>query len=412
MKNKFLAAMLSLVVAFALWLYVITVVSPGSEETYDGVPVVFWGESTLAERGLMITAYEDNTVSLVLSGNRSDLSKVNRGNITVTADVSKIDKAGKVSVTYDVSFPGDIADNAITKQRQEPDALTLVVEERVSKQVPVVIDYTGKLPEDFICDKENAELDYTAISVQGPKSVINQITQAVIQVSLEDQKQTISEQFIYTLCNDAGEPVDSELVVTNAEAVRLTLKIQRVKEITLSVNIIDGGGATAQTSSISLSNSTIRISGSESLLDKLDNLELGTINLGELTTNTKLTFPISLPEGVTNVTGVTEVTVEVKFPNLQMKRLSVTNIQTVNVPTGLEVDLITEVLEVTVRGPRALVAAMKETDVTVTVDCTNAQIGTATMKATVTISSNYADVGTVGTYVVSATLREEGSEGE
>ena len=41
MRNKILSGLLSLVIAFGLWLYVITYVSPGSEETYYNIPVVF-----------------------------------------------------------------------------------------------------------------------------------------------------------------------------------------------------------------------------------------------------------------------------------------------------------------------------------------------------------------------------------
>ena len=40
MKNKILAALLSVAVAFGLWLYVITVVNPESEKTYYEIPVV------------------------------------------------------------------------------------------------------------------------------------------------------------------------------------------------------------------------------------------------------------------------------------------------------------------------------------------------------------------------------------
>ena len=43
--------------------------------------------------------------------------------------------------------------------------------------------------------------------------------------------------------------------------------------------------------------------------------------------------------------------------------------------------------------------------VTVTVDFTNAEDGTATMRATVTLSEEYAQVGAVGNYTVSATLK-------
>ena len=40
MKSKIGYIALSVLIAFGLWLYVITSVSPGSEETYDDVPVI------------------------------------------------------------------------------------------------------------------------------------------------------------------------------------------------------------------------------------------------------------------------------------------------------------------------------------------------------------------------------------
>ena len=49
MKNKVLTALFSLAVAFGLWLYVITVVSPGSEATFYNIPVVFQGEGELTK---------------------------------------------------------------------------------------------------------------------------------------------------------------------------------------------------------------------------------------------------------------------------------------------------------------------------------------------------------------------------
>ena len=55
MKNKFLSLLLAFAVAFGLWLYVITVVSPESEKTYYDIPVVLQNKEILAQRGLMIT---------------------------------------------------------------------------------------------------------------------------------------------------------------------------------------------------------------------------------------------------------------------------------------------------------------------------------------------------------------------
>lgn len=406
MKNKILTALLSLAISLGLWLYVVTVVSPGSEETYSNIPVVLQSEGLLQERGLMITTEEIPVVDLRLSGNRSDLKKLNNANITVLVDLSGIAEAGEHSLGYDVSYPGDIAYNAVTVQNRNPDYVKLTVEERVSKPVPVSLSYNGSVPEGFMADKENIGLNYKEIQVTGPAQVINSIATARIEVDLMDKSQTINESFAYTLCDDKGVPVDVAMVTTNVGAVDLTLRILRVKELPMKLTVVDGGGATADTTQITIDPETIRVSGSESLLEGLEFVELGTINLGELLNDTVLTFPINLPEGVNNETGVIEATVDVQFQNLRTKTLNITNITAINVPGGMEAEVITKALEIRFRGPKALIDALTETDAVVSVDFSGAQTGTATMRAQVTLVDRYAEVGAVGSYSVSATLRE------
>lgn len=409
MKNKIFGALLSLIIAFGLWLYVITVESPGSSETYYNIPVSFQNENILKDRGLMITsAYP--TVNLRLEGNRTDLIELNSGNITVLANMAGILAPGTHLLDYSVSYPGDIPYNDILVLNKNPELVELKVEKKITKPVPVVIVYEGAVPEGFLADKENAVLDFPTIDVTGPESAVNQVHQAVIQVNLNDQQETMVGEYNYILCNEQGEPVDVQMVTTNVEVVNLTLKISRVKEITLLVRVIDGGGATQNTSSITIEPQQIRVSGSDILLEDLETLELGAINLAGIPHDQMLTFPIVLPEGVTNETGLNEATVDVRFPNLSTKRFNVTTINAVNVPEGMEADIISEALEVTIRGPKELVKAMKETDITVTVDFTNAQLGMATMKAEIVIADAYKEVGAMGTYSVPATLLEPEEE--
>ena len=407
MKNKLLTALLSTVIAVGLWLYVVTFVSPNSDNHIYNIPVTLQGEVVLQERGLMITTTQLPTVSLHLEGNRKDLNKLNSSNITIAVDVSKIGETGTHNLTYTPGYPGDIANNSITVLSRTPGSITLEVEERVSKPVPVDILYEGTLSQDYMADKENKVLDHETVNIVGPKSVIDQIAMARISVNLDGRIESISEKFQYTLCNEKGEPVDAALVTTDVEGITLTLKILRVKEIDLVVNILDGGGATKDTSSITVQPETILISGSDSLLEDLDKLELGTINLGEMLEDEKLTFPIKLPEGVTNETGVVEATVDVQFPELATKALTVRNIKAVNVPAGLEVELITQLLEIQIRGPKKIVESVEAEDITVTVDFSNEQVGTATVKADFTISID--GVGAVGTYNVTAKVREASS---
>lgn len=405
MKNKLVSALLSILIAFGLWLYVVTVISPDSEQTYYNIPVTLQNESILNERGLMITS-EIPAITLKLSGNRSDLNKLDENNINILVNMSGVAAPGTHQLSYDVSYPGSIASNSLTREESSMELISVKVEKRITKQVPVELEFSGSVPEGFIADKENAVLDYSFVEVTGPKSVMDLIEKALIKVDLTGRNETLIGEFIYDLCDKEGEPVDVAMVKTNVEVVNLSVKIQRVKELLLLVEVIDGGGATAQTSSIKIDPEIIRISGSEALLEGLDVLTLGTINLGELLTAQTLNFPITLPEGVTNETGLTEAAVEVKFPDLSMKRLSISNIIAVNVPEGTEVEMITRMLEVTLRGPKALIDTITEEDVTVTVDFTGATLGTATMRPRITIASEYQFVGAVGTYVVSATVRE------
>jgi YbbR domain-containing protein len=404
MKNKILTGLLSVAIALAMWLYVVTVVSPNSDKHFYNIPVTLQSEVVLQERGLMITTVDLPEVSLHLEGNRTDLNKLNSSNITIAVDVSRIGESGTHSLTYTPSYPGDVANNAITVLSRTPSTITLEVEERVSKGVPVDILYNGSLSEDYMADKENKLLDYETINITGPKSVIDRIAMARIEVDLDGRVESISEQFRYTLCNEKGEPVDAALVTTDAEAVTLTLRIVRVKQLELTVNVIDGGGATSDTSSITIEPQTIRVSGSDTLLEGLESLELGTINLGEMLTDEILTFPIKLPEGITNETGVLEATVNVQFPELGTKTLKVKDFKAINVPAGLKADIITQVLEIQIRGPKGSIDMIEAKDVTVTVDFANEQIGTATVKASITINAE--GVGAVGIYNITATLRK------
>lgn len=408
MRNKIISGLLSIAIAFGLWLYVITYVSSASESTFYNVPVVFEGEAVLNDRGLMLSEKKDTTITLVLSGSRSDLAKVNSSNITVKASLTGIYEPGEnIELTYNISYPGDVPSNAFVEESKNPENVRVSVEKLVSnKEIPVVVKYNGtSVPEGFMCDKENADLDHDVILISGPGSVADQISQAVIEVDLTEQRESISEDFRYTLCDGEGNPVDAGSITVNTEQVHLDLKIRRVKEVALKVNVVYGGGVAENNVAINLDTQTLRLSGGEALLDGLgDEIVLGTINLAELDKSQDVTFPITLPEGVTNETGITEVIASVRFVGVNTREMSVSNIEVQNVPEGMEVDLITQKLTVIVRGPTGLLSTLTEEDITAVVDFAEAEEGFSTFKANILFTEEFQKMGAVGTYSVSATF--------
>lgn len=408
-KRNVLTALLSVAIAFGLWLYVVTVISPNSDNTYNGVSVVLQGEAILEERGLMITMDEIPTLSLRLEGNRSELQKLNSSNISLTVDVSKIAEPGEHKLAINPSnirLPGDVSYSAITVASRKPDYITLVVKQRVTKTVPVDVDFgDSRVLDGYIADTENIALDYSEIQVSGPSDVVDQIAMAKIHVDLNDKSATFSESQSFTLCNADEEPVDAKLITTNVGSVEFTLRILKVKEVALKLNVVAGGGATLEDADVKMDVNSILVSGTEAALQNLDAITVGTVNLGDLPQDTILTFPITLPDGVGNETGISNVLVGVVFNNLDTKTMSITNIVAVNVPEEREPEIITKALEIRFRGPAALIETLQPEHVTVAVDFSDAQVGTATLRAVVTFSEEYAQIGAIGSYSVAATLK-------
>ena len=405
MQKKVLAVLLSAVVAFGLWLYVITVVSPESEKTYYDIPVVLQNKNILTERGLILVSDEPN-VTLALKSDRTILNDLNESNINVIINLANIEKPGTHSLTYSISYPGNIPHNEVTVMSSSTDLITVRVENRIRKTVPVVLDFGDTaVPTGYTADKENAELDYTEIEVVGPESVINQISQAVIKVNLSNQTKTVAGEFQFALCDGQGNPLDVEKVTVNTEKVSLVVKVEKVKEIDLVLDIIDGGGATKENCTITLDTTKIQISGSDVLLEDIDSWKLGEIKLGEITEDQTLRFPIVLPEGVTNQTGVEEVTVEIKLPPLKTKTFTVKNITAVNQPAGLRAEIVAKALQVKVRGPEALINTMKETDISAVINLADAKENTVTRNAEIVFGEAFAGVGEIGTYPVTVNLK-------
>ena len=411
MKSKLLSVAVSILIAFGLWMYVITEVSPNSEWTYYDVPVKLEGETVLKERQLIITGISDTSVDLTLSGNRSDLNQLDSSNITLKADMTKIYDPGTHKIGYDIILPGHVASNAFNRVNQYPDSITVTVERLLTKEVDVNIIYQGKVPEGYVVRRADVLMDYEKIKVTGPASVVDQISQAVVNIDLTDKTESISQNFRYTLCNPEGAGVDSEMITVNAEEIHVDLVIHRRKEVAMTVTVNPGGGATADNVDVALDVESIQISGSDIALAQVgDSINLGTINLADYDANTKLTFAIPAFEGVTNDSGETEVHVTLTFRGLLTREFAIEDFVITGVPEGYEAAVITEKLVIKIRGPVNVISTLKAEDIIATVDFTGEEAGDATIRVQVTFPDTFEGIGVLGKPSVTTSLREEAQE--
>lgn len=419
-NNKVIMALLSLVIAFGLWAYVINYETKTETNTLTNVPVVFQNEGALTGRNLMLTGGTDQTVTLTVNGNRSEVMKLNSNNVSVVVDLSRIYDAGEQSVGYTINYPADVSTSSF-EETADKNRITLTVEAKVTKQVPVVIDWgEGTVAQGYTTDTDTVELSDTYVTVEGPASVVEQMAQARITLDLTDRVETIAQECAYTLCDSEGLPVevpDVSKVVAKQEFVYVRLLIQPYKVLPLTVEVIDGGGATHETTQITYTTTggeeigTITVAGDAALLEGLEKIVLGTVKLEEILEDTQMSFPVTLPAGVSNLSEVEEVQVSVSFPDLMTKTFTVENIQATGVPAGLVAEIVTKKIDVTVRGPKALVEKMQASDIMVSVSFGNINIGDMkTETPTVTISPAYAGVGVLSYGNVRISLEEPATD--
>lgn len=409
-KNKVLSALLSVAIAFCLWLYVITVDNPDYKETIYDIPLTLVGETALQNRNLVLTGISSDTVDITFSGNRSDVLKLNKSNITLKVDLAKIYDPGVQTVEWTPSFPGDVANNAFTMESRNPDTVTVTIENWIRKEVPVRVNFTGAVPFGIFADTENVVREYTAITVSGPASTVDQVEEAVIDIDLSEYRESISDYFRYTLVNKHSEPVDAARIEVNVDEVRVDMTIQSVKDVNLVVNLVDGGGATETTTVLYYEPKTIKVAGSETVLEELDEITLGTIYLADELEAREIVFEIPEIEGVTNLSGLTEVTASISFPTLSIKEFVVEELTAINLPEGMEAEIITQKLTVKVRGPSGDVNRLTPEQIQAAVDFTGAQIGISTFKVVITFGDTFQTLGVVGTCSASATVTEATQE--
>ena len=406
-ERRITSAILSLVIAFGLWWYVVNNVSMEDDITFNNIPVVREGESVLNERNLMITDISTETVSMNLIGSREDLNKVDSSNMSVKINLSNIDEPGeRIPLTYVPSYPATVANTAFEISYKNPSVIFVSVDYRRTLEIPVVVKWTGTRSENYLYDTENYTTDYATITITGPATVADQIDHAQVLVDLTDRSESFSESFRYTLCDAQGEPVDAQHITTGVEEIQLTAQIQQIKEVDLVADVVYGGGATPENTTITLSPEVIRVTGGEAVLEELgDTYTVCTINLADIEkSSNELKYTITLPEGVTNQTGVSEAVVTVKFSGLKTREFVVENIEMINVPEGMLAEVINANVTVRLRGPEAELSQLTEKDITAVVDLSAAEIGTATYKALIQISPEYPNVGAMKTTSVSATV--------
>lgn len=413
-KRKGAYLLLAFLIAVVLWAYVDEFGNDGrpyeTQVTISGIPISYVGEESLADQGLMLVMDEntDTALDLTLSGGRRRVAALGREDIRVTVNLSNVERAGVQTVTPNITsthrnFSKDLID------AQDPAAISVNIKELNSKTVEIRCELVGELAEG--CSAGELQLSQTMLELRGQAEDIDPVAYAKVTLDIgEGAGETVSEKLKFSYYDSQDQLIENANIRPVTDTVQATLPVFVTKELALVVNFKEADGLHVSNLNYGIKPSTIMVSGDASVLNHVDSVVLGEFDLADLLDRgaSSHTYPIMIPEGCQNLSGVTRATLELQFKDMAKAQVMTDRFTCTGLPEGKQVNVLTQELAVTVFGKREAVAAVTGGDLLVEVDLSNyaAASGIYTLPATVTVTGD-GDVGVTGTYQVQLSIHDQ-----
>ena len=268
------------------------------------------------------------------------------------------------------------------------------------------VEYTYKQPADGYT-AEMPVFEPSAITITGPEVYINSVSYAWVTFGEDGITSTYSVDTGYTLMDSNGDECSTTGITCSTDTVKATLPLLMVKEVPLTVDTIEGAGATSANTVIKIEPSSITLAGDTSILAGMNKIVLGTIDLTDFTDAFQNTYSIVLDNEVRNLTGITEAKVTVEIIGLETRDFTVTNLSCINDTEGYKSTIITESLTVTLRGTKEQLDAIQSENIRAVADLKDFKesSGTYMVPAKVYVAG-YDDVGAIGDVTMSVEIRK------
>ncbi len=362
----------SLLLAFILWFVVVTIEDPTETVYFNNIQVKLTNTELLDKENKVYEVL-DNTdvVRVTVQAPRSIKEKLRAGDIVAEADVSKLTDINTIAISYYVQ-------NAeIDSIEGNHDVVRLNVEDKASKWIKLDYGTTGEVAEGYMVS--SASPDQTIIEVTGPKSLVEQVSYAKVEIDVSGATTRLSANVEINLYDKEDNLLDQDRITKNVKHAHMTVEVLATKEVPIELNVM---GVVAdgymRTGVVRSKPATVKIAGTPGVLSNINKISIPEeeLNITGATQNMSATINVRqyLPENIkladTDFSG--RITAEVFIEPKVTKRLDVAagNISIINAPQGYTVSLPQEIATygVELEGLAAHVDPLRSGDITGTVD--------------------------------------------
>lgn len=222
---------LSIFVAFILWLVIINIIDPTISRQFTNIPVTILNENVITSANQVFEVESGDTVDVMVKGKRSFIEGLDETDFSASADLSKLSTVNTAGIQVKLNKP--------TKENIEIDwnneVLCVSLEEKSTQQFKVDIERQGNLADSYELGETVAQPNM--IEVSGGKSKIRKIARIGVTLGLNGESRDFERDLTPILYDDSGDVIDGTNVTFSHDTVRVRVEILPTKTVPVYVDI-------------------------------------------------------------------------------------------------------------------------------------------------------------------------------
>ena len=364
LKNNRVAFILALIMAIALWAYVLGEVDPVRTITIRNIPIRFVDQSALTENGLVITGMDHEEVSVTFTAKRSLVTKIDADDFHATADLRDI-KLGNNVIMINLTKPSNINLESVS-----PEYVNITTDKYVTESKNIEVIITNPTEDDTEPTILNVSED--SVGVSGASSDVDKVVKVIAELDagrMTSEPQSISASL--RPVDESGNTVSD--VALDFSNVTITAVMKSTRTVPLEVNVtgIEDG----------------------SVINGIESISCEPVDLSDCYENTEIPLTLNLPEGVELISEAGDLTVSVTVINAETRTFDFneTNINVTGVGTDRSVVIQNLDIKITAKGMSTVIETLTNDSFELTADISDLEVGTHSVELKVTCAQDGVD---------------------
>ncbi|ABY94125.1 CdaA regulatory protein CdaR [Thermoanaerobacter brockii subsp. lactiethylicus] len=379
LTKDFTIKLLSLVLAFLLWLYVMGEENPEIPYEINDVPVKLINSDTLEKKGLIVLDEKNYTVNVKVRGRRSDVLNIAAQNISVFADLSRVNSKGTNVIPVTVEgLPRNVSLVSIN-----PPEIKVEIDKIAKTQMPVTVKIIGNVMDGYAM--QPAVSTPGEVLVIGPESKINLIKNVIAGVNVSYKKEDIKISVPVVAVDREGKEIKGVTITPNL--VEVYIPVNKSIRVPVVPKIFGKPMEGYMISSVNVLPEYVYITGDATILNTIKSISTKQIDISGKNEPVTESVPLDLPDGVKLVKSDINAKVYVDIQKISTKEITINNID-IKGADNKNVVIQNPELLITVSGPENVVNGAKASDFTAYIDVTNLPTGIHSLAVNISTDLN------------------------